>query len=334
MENKKIVRKKRKTGKIIAIICGCAAAALLIADIVAGNYLVSFALARNSVGETDVSPEPEMETEAERIIQKNIERITEDTKEWLKTADREIVTVTSEDGLKLVGDIFNAKTDSHRWVIALHGYSNTRDIMYASAMVYAKRDYNILTPDLRGHGDSEGDYIGMGWLDRRDVLKWIELIARRDPQAEIVLHGVSMGGATVMMTSGEELPVNVKAAIEDCGYTSVWDIFSDEAKYLFHIPDFPILYTASAFSGVRAGYRFGEASSLKQIENAEIPMLFIHGSKDNFVNVDMVYELYGAYPAKKELYIAEGAGHGMSFYLDPERYGEEVVRFLQTAGVE
>lgn len=334
MENKKNTGEKRKAWKITAIICGCIAAALLIADIVAGNYLVSFALSRNFVGETDVSPEPEIETEAEKIIQKNIERISSEIEKWLKTTDKETVTITSDDGLKIAGDIFHTNKNSHRWLISLHGYSNTREIMYPSAMVYSERDYNILTPDLRGHGESEGDYVGMGWLDRKDILKWIELIIQRDPQAEIVLYGVSMGGATVMMTSGEKLPANVKAAIEDCGYTSVWDIFSDEVKYLFNIPDFPILYTASAFSGVRAGYRFGEASSLKQIENAQIPMLFIHGSKDNFVNVDMVYKLYDSYPAQKKLYIAEGAGHGMSYYLDPARYGEEVVRFLQTVGVE
>ena len=327
-------KKTKKTARIIVIVCACIVAALVIADLVIGNFLVSFALARSSVGETDVAPEAELEDETEKLIAKNAERINAETDEWLKSAKRQTVSVTSDDGLRLEGDIFPANEESHRWVIVIHGYSGTRSTMYAGAKYYSEWGYNVLTPDLRGHGESEGDYIGMGWLDRKDILKWISYLNEKDPDATIILHGVSMGAATVMMTAGEELPANVKAAVEDCGYTSVWDIFSDEAKYLFHIPEFPILYTASAFSKARAGYTFGEASSLKQMENVRIPMLFIHGSKDNFVNVDMVYELYDACPSSKKIYIAEGAGHGMSYYLDPDKYTQQVLEFLEESGVE
>ena len=326
-------RKKRKKGKIIAIICACVAAALIIADIVIGNYLVSFAIQRGVAGQTDVAPEPETADAAERTIRENYERMEKEKEEWLKTANLETVSVISDDGLRLEGDIFKANNDSHRWVIAIHGYTGDRSTMYSSAMVYADRDYNILTPDMRAHGKSEGDYIGMGWPDRKDIFKWIELILQRDPKARIVLHGVSMGGATVMMTVGEKLPENVVAAIEDCGYTSVWDIFSDEAKYLFHIPEFPLLHTASAFSKLRAGYSFTEATAIEQVKKAEVPMLFIHGSKDNFVRAEMVYKVYEACPTPKKLYVAEGAGHGMSFFLDPERYTREVVDFLEEAGM-
>ena len=202
--------------------------------------------------------------------------------------------------------------------------------MYAYAMLYAERGYHVLTPDMRSHGESEGGYIGMGWLDRKDILKWIELILDRDPQAEIVLHGVSMGGATVMMTSGEALPENVVAIVDDCGYTSVWDVFSDELKYLFHLPDFPFLYTASGFAKLRAGYTFGEASALEQVKKSETPMLFIHGSEDNFVHTEMVYRLYDACPARKELYVAEGAGHGQSLFIDPGQYMSRVFGFLDS----
>ena len=101
----------------------------------------------------------------------------------------------------------------------------------------------------------------MGWPDRRDMLQWIDWIIRRDSEAKIVLHGISMGGATVMMTAGEDLPGQVKAVVEDCGYTSVWDIFTDELDYLFHLPAFPLLNIASCLSSLRAGYSFSEASS-------------------------------------------------------------------------
>ena len=135
---------------------------------------------------------------------------------------------------------------------------------------------------------------------------------------------------TVMMTSGEELPENVKAIIDACGYTSVWDEFTDEAKYLFNTSQFPILYTASAISKIRAGYSFQEASAIEQVKKTNIPIFFIHGSEDNFVNTDMVYSLYEACPTQKDLYVVEGAGHGQSLYLDPELYFEKVFSFIDS----
>ena len=183
---------------------------------------------------------------------------------------------------------------------------------------------------MRSHGDSEGKLIGMGWLDKEDVKLWIDYVLDLDPEAEIVLHGVSMGGATVMMTSGEDLPENVKAIIDDCGYTSVWDEFTDEARYLFHISQFPILYTASAVSKIRAGYSFQEASAIEQVKKTNIPIFFIHGSEDNFVNTDMVYSLYDACPTQKDIYVVEGAGHGQSLYLDPDLYFEKVFSFIDS----
>lgn len=137
-----------------------------------------------------------------------------------------------------------------------------------------------------------------------------------------------MGGATVLMTSGEDLPDNVKAIVDDCGYTSVWDIFADEVAYLFHIPTFPILNTASIISSIRAGYNFTDASAIEQVKNTNVPIFFSHGSLDNFVHTDMVYELYNACPTDKEIYVVEGAGHGQAMYLDPETYFGKVFAFI------
>ena len=193
---------------------------------------------------------------------------------------------------------------------------------------YAKRGYEILLPDLRACGRSDGKYLGMGWLDRKDLILWIDKILEKDTEAQVVLHGISMGGAAVMMTSGEVLPKNVAAVIEDCGYTSVWDIFADELSFLFHLPRFPLMHMADFFSRLRAGYSFYEASSLKQIQKSKTPTLFIHGSKDCFVHTEMVYPLYEACPAKKELLLVEGAGHGNSYLLDSELYFQTVFSFL------
>ena len=177
-------------------------------------------------------------------------------------------------------------------------------------------------------GDSDGDYVGMGWLDREDILRWIDFILADDPQAEIVVHGISMGAATTMMTAGEDTPENVKVFIEDCGYTSVWDEFSNELKTSFGLPAFPLMYTASWLCDLKYGWNFREASALAQVAKCELPMLFIHGDADDYVPTWMVYPLYEAKPGEKELWLVPGAGHAYSYRDNREEYTAVVRAFV------
>ena len=313
--------------KIILSVVICLMVLLVGGLIWGGNYLVTFAIGR-STGMRDIAPESTLSEEATQGIIQNWQQQTQQAKDWMAHAAVETVQVQSSDGLKLSGGAVITDPASPLWVIAVHGYRSNHASMSALASYYGLKGWNALLPDLRGCGDSEGEYIGMGWPDRKDMLQWIDWIIERDADAQIVLHGISMGGATVMMTAGEALPSNVKAVVEDCGYTSVWDIFADEMDYLFHLPTFPLLNIASGISSLRAGYGFSEASALDQIAKAQVPVLFIHGSEDNFVHTDMVYRVYDACPTEKQLLVVEGAGHGNSFNHAPDAYFETVFSFL------
>ena len=145
-----------------------------------------------------------------------------------------------------------------------------------------------------GLDNARGDYIGMGWPERLDVVAWIERIVQADPEARILVFGESMGAATAMNVAGESLPANVKCIIEDCGYTSVWDEFSLQLKDVFGLPSFPLLDVANLVCNVRAGYDFHKASSVEQLKHATVPMLFIHGDQDTFVPYDMLDQNYEA----------------------------------------
>ena len=318
--------------KIILCACVCLVVLLTAGLIWGGNFLVTFAIGRSS-GTKNIAPAPTLSEETIQAINRTREQQNQQAREWMDRSTVETVQIRSEDGLKLVGDAVITDPASHLWLIAIHGYRNYRTSMRALASYYGLRGWNALLPDLRGCGDSEGNYIGMGWLDRRDMLKWIDWILERDSEAQIVLHGISMGGATVMMTAGEALPSQVKALVEDCGYTSVRDIFADEMDVLFHLPAFPLLDIASWISSFRAGYGFTEASSLKQIAKAQVPVLFIPGSKDNFVHTDMVYRLHDACPAEKQLLVVDGSGHGNSYNHAPDIYFDTVFGFLEAQGL-
>ncbi len=324
------MNKKNKVSKIIKWVVAIVLIAFVALDIFAGNYLVTFAISRSTASGIAVAPTPTTSDDTKNTVDRVWKEISELTNNWVDSSAKEVVSISSSDGLNLVGDVFITDANSHNWVIAIHGYTGKRQQMYSYARYYAEQGYNVLTPDMRSHGDSEGKFIGMGWLDKEDVKLWIDHVLGIDPDAQIILHGVSMGGATVMMTSGEDLPHNVKAIIDDCGYTSVWDEFTDEARYLFNISQFPILYTASAISKIRAGYTFQEASALEQVKNTSIPIFFIHGEEDNFVNTRMVYSLYDACNSQKDLYVVEGAGHGQALYMDPDKYFTKVFGFINS----
>ena len=166
------------------------------------------------------------------------------------------------------------------------------------------------------------------WKDRLDVMQWMHIANQiYGDSTQMVVHGISMGGATTMMVSGEAQPYFVKCFVEDCGYTSVWDEFSHELKSSFHLPSFPLMNTTSWLCQKKYGWNFEEASSLNQVKKSHLPMFFIHGDKDTYVPTWMVYPLYEAKSAPKQLWIVPGAAHAVSYKENKEEYTRKVKEF-------
>lgn len=294
-----------------------------------GNYFVNYAIARSGDGgDRQVKDEIVLNQESEDIIQTNRKEATETAEEWSKSIEQENVEITAEDGIKLKGTEYIVNTENNKWAIILHGYRSSPKSVLTIGEHFSKEGYNVLIPNMRGCGESEGKYIGMGWLDKNDLQGWINLIVNQNKNSEIILHGSSMGAATVLMASGDKLPSNVKAIIADSGYTSVWDIFASEAKKRFNIPKFPVLNMFQVVAQIRAGYNIKKASALDQVKKSKTPILFIHGDADDFVPEYMCEQLYEAANCKKEKLIIKGAGHTDSKYKEPETYYNKVFEFI------
>lgn len=218
--------------------------------------------------------------------------------------------------------------NSNKWAIVVHGYGGSGKLMSDKSKYFYDMGYNVLIPDLRGHGKSEGDYIGMGWKDRLDIISWINFIIKENPNAEIVLHGTSMGAATVLMTSGENLPSNVKAIVADCAYTSAWDEFSYQLETYLKVPSYYILNVTNMVTKLKAGYSLKEASALESVKKATVPILFIHGDKDKFVPYSMMDKLYDATSSPKEKLTIDGGEHANSDLVSPFLYWLTLEDFL------
>ena len=306
-------RKKGGAGKIALIVLAVLVVLVIGALAFAGNYLFRFALDPQFGGMIDGSQEWDLEGDSAWLDEDSEDR-------WL----------TSHDGLELHGLYLAQEAESHKYAVICHGYGSIPQFMGRSAAHFYDMGFNILAPAARAHELSEGRYASMGWLEREDIVDWANALVEADPEAEIVLYGISMGGATVMMTAGEELPSNVKCVIEDCGYSSVWDEFAGQLQEMFHLPTFPVLDAASLVARVRAGFGFKEASAVEQLKKASLPILFIHGEDDTFVPyamLDVVYEACAS-PEKERLSVP-GAAHGGAAGTDPELYWSTVERFLE-----
>ena len=242
--------------------------------------------------------------------------------------------ITNDEGLKLHACSVPAANpaEANGTAIVVHGYGDNHYVfLYLVRMYRDQLNYNVLFPDLQYHGYSEGDEIQMGWKDRLDVMKWIDVAHDLFKDNFMVLHGVSMGAATVMMTSGEQLPDYVKCFVEDCGYSSVRGQFTKNLKDMSPLLPKVILTSASIVTKRAFGWSFPEADCRKALAKCEKPMLFIHGDADDFVPFEHLWENYNAKKqGYKEYWVASGAVHANSYAKYPEEYTRRVSNFLKT----
>ena len=251
---------------------------------------------------------------------------------WFKkTAKQKWYIESADEKFKLDANFIPYKS-SNKTAIILPGYMDTKEDMGEYDALFHQLGYNTLTPDPRAQGKSEGKYIGYGWPEKDDVKKWVTYLLQKYGQnQQVVIYGLSMGAATAMMTSGLKLPHQVKAFVEDCGYSNVKDEIEHEAGVLYNMPAFPRFPLVEILSGInklKVGYFMGNASSVKQLHKNHRPMLFIHGSRDNFVPTRMVYPNYKATRGPKEIWVAPGAKHAKSFSKHPKEYKRRVAAFL------
>ena len=313
MKTKKIVK------NIIIGVSGVLVVGAISLGSYVGNYFYDLAINPNSSKDAIFG---DGDDEMERL------KVQEDEDWLIKASNYTDKYITSYDDLKLHAYEIINENPTDKWAIVVHGYTSEGKLVSAKAKHLYDMGYNVLVPDLRGHGTSEGDYIGMGWHDRLDVVNLIDTTIKENPNAKIVLHGTSMGAATVLMVSGEELPSNVKAIIADCGYTSAWDEFTYQLDALFGLKPFPVMQLSNIVTKIKSGYSLKDASALEQIKNSKTPILFIHGDEDDFVPYSMMEELYDATSSEKEMITIEGAGHDDSYLVNPTLYWNTITEFL------
>lgn len=257
--------------------------------------------------------------------------IISECRQWLNQQKTESVFVQSDDGLKLHAVLLKNEHASKKTVICFHGYTSCSTNDYVSlSKFYYEQGFNVLMVDGRAHGQSEGKYIGFGVLDRKDALRWIDYtINVFGGDSIIFLHGISMGASTVLMASGLNLPKNVKTIVADCGFTSAYDVFSHILKRDYHIPKFPIMNLTDLLTKSFAGYGYKDVSTIDAVAKTNVPIIFIHGDKDDFVPTYMSEKNYEACASDKQLLIVNGADHAEAYYVNQQAYEKAITTFIE-----
>ena len=255
----------------------------------------------------------------------------DDRVEWFRDFESklEAYEITGTLGKPIRGYLIPADEPSDKIIVCSHGYRSSKgEFRFVSKFLH-EQGYNVFIVDHQAAGKSEGKFITFGAYESQDLILWLNFINEKfGKDIKIALYGISMGSASVMLTSNNKnLPENVKLIVADCGYTSVTDEFSFNLKSMM-VPDKPLIFIANQFSKTLGKWDFNKVSPLECVKQSKVPILFIHGEDDDFVPTHMVGKLYNSCSAEKDLLIVPGAGHACSYQKNSEIYEEKLKEFF------
>lgn len=323
-DNDKKQKKEKKSGSIVGTMLGFGACAAVGSLLGAANYFFNLALVPKQHDPAQDSKPSEREYAAGR--------------RWMRQhVARQDVFTFSGDGLQLHGNLIRqGDPDCHRYAILVHGFADSAESMG----VYGKHYYedygmHVLMPDLRGHGASEGRYVGMGYKDGADLVRWVSFITSMDPDAVIVMHGISMGAASVLMATGRSLPGQVKAVVADSSFADAMDEFTYQYRKnqenlpaaLKKLPASLMVQLVRMIGIVRAHYDVAKASPIDAVKRSLTPTLFIHGEADDVIPPDDMPRLFEAANCEKHFLWVKNAAHVQSVNADPDRYWGHITNF-------
>jgi len=252
-------------------------------------------------------------------------------REWIlesRNTPHEDFIITSFDGLKLHGSFYEYAPGAPIELM-FHGYRGNAERDLAGGVHRCfQLGHSALVVDQRGAGRSEGNVITFGIKEHRDCLDWINFAVNHfGPDVEMILTGISMGASTVLMAAGKQLPTNVVGVLADCGFHSAKDVIRSVAGSM-HLPS-GLLYPFVKFGAKLFGhFDLEELSPVESVRNCKVPVLFFHGEADDYVPSYMSQINYDACSSRKKLVFVPGAGHGLSFPVDPEGYLSEMTDFF------
>lgn len=312
-----------KNWKVIKTIAKVGAASMAVVGTVTGIcYKLAFRATKKK-----------MEPEAFDLPEGEIyEPYYDQMKVWIqemRAMPKEEFWITSHDGLKLHAQYFEYAPGAPIELM-FHGYRGAaeRDLCGGVQRCF-QLGHSAWVVDQRTSGLSEGRTISFGINEHKDCQQWVNfMVDHFGNDVKIILTGISMGASTVLMAAGEELPQQVIGVLADCGFTSAKEIMKKVIKQM-KLPATLLYPFVKLAARVIGRYDLEETSAIEAVKRCRIPVIFFHGEADDFVPCEMSRRLYEACESEKRLVTVPGAGHGLSYILDPEGYLQAMKEFFR-----
>lgn len=238
--------------------------------------------------------------------------------------NKDVIQIESNYGYKLYGEYYGGVSDNTVIICHGFGYNLVGSIKYIK--MFRDLGFNTLIYDHRNHGNSGGGNTTFGYIEKRDLAKWVDWIVEQNPNGKIGTHGVSMGGATVIQHAA--IDKRISFTIADCAYQSAYKEIIYRIKKDYSFLAYPLVYVSSIISLLRGGGLYSQISPIAVINDFAAPILFIHGNEDKYVQTIHTLNMYNKRLSNKELYIVENATHGKAYETNITKYKEIVNEFL------
>ncbi len=260
------------------------------------------------------------------------ERLRQDYK-WFENIEKEDLTITSHDNLKLFANLIRAKNDKPKGVvICFHGYrSYVRRDLCMQMRILHEENYHVIAVHQRSHRKSEGKYVCYGLKERHDAIRWRKKAGEIfGDDMPVALMGLSMGGATVLMASdlADKNDRALRCIVADCPFISPWTIISEVMRKRYRVPAFPLIYFTNLWFRILARCKLRETTALKSISSSHLPALIFHGDADTFVASEHSKTIAKNSPHNTKLVLIPNADHAAAIFHDEQLYKKELFEFL------
>ena len=230
-------------------------------------------------------------------------------------------TIRSRRGEELAGFYYPNGAEGKKIAFIVHGYrSDHGDTGGIVCDYYRSRGFDLFAVDHTAEGESQGHFIGFDVLESEDCLQWIDFLRETfGDDIQIVLHGFSMGAATVMQMSSH-CPRNVKFIAEDSGYQNAKSSMKHQIG--------PLYGPLRILNRWIAGYDWDQSDVTESLQKSRIPMLFFHGRDDKLVPFENGPRLYELYQGPKDCFFPENTRHIECMYTCPRETAAHLDAFV------
>ena len=241
-----------------------------------------------------------------------------------------VLSIQSRDDLTLKAHYYPAEKATGKTVLCVHGYNSCGITDYANvALEYLSRGLNVLLPDNRACGDSEGQFASFGLKESEDTQLWIDQLVQLNPNCQILLQGCSMGAATVCMLASRKLPANVIGIVSDCSFSDASEQFVFTIKNFIHLPVKPVMSMLNKEYFKHFKAPLSSCCPLHSVAQAKLPMFFVNGKLDRYVPVENAQALYDACSSPKQLMLVEKSGHAAAHLYGGKAYYDNILSFFE-----